>query len=274
MTEASMFEPELAVMRRLAREASTLVMRIYHEGFEVEMKGKNDPVTRADREANDLITAGLAAAFPDAGVMAEESAPSDEERVKISARPRIFFVDPVDGTREFADKNGEFCVMIGFAVDGRAVAGVVAVPAEGRLYWGSRPSGTFVEPLEGGAATPLAATPVSDRLRAVVSRSHPSSRTRAILDRIGVAETVPCGSVGLKVVRVLEGRADLYVHPSRGAKLWDSCAPEALLAGVGSVLTDSAGKPIDYSGPLGLEDGLIAASPALLTRVVDAVAAG
>lgn len=266
-------EKELALLVALAREASKVVMQVYATDFTVEMKGHDDPVTRADKEANHLICERLAAAFPEHGILAEESAPStDEERARIAAKHRVFFVDPVDGTREFADKNGEFCVMIGLAEEGCAVAGIVAVPVENKLLWGSVHDGTWIEPLDGsGPATRLDIAGRTERVRAVVSRSHPAPRTTAILQHVGVTETIPCGSVGLKAARVVEGRAELYVHASRGASLWDACAPEALVRGAGGIMTTLAGTDIDYRAELKIKEGLLATRLPLISRVLEAI---
>lgn len=265
---------ELEVMAAAAREASILVMEIYATDFSVEMKGVNDPVTRADREANTLICERLAAAFPEHGIVAEESAPkTPEELLSLVSRERVFYVDPVDGTREFADKNGQFCVMIGLAIDGQAAAGAVAIPVENKLLIGSIAGGAFLESLA-GAPNPKRLHIEQDpptKIRAVVSRSHPSARTKAVLEHVGVTETIPCGSVGLKAARVIEGVAELYVHPSRGASLWDACGPEALIRGAGGVMTALSGRAIDYRGQLSITDGLIATTPALLPKILEAL---
>lgn len=268
--------PELELMCALARQASELVMRIYATDFAVEMKGVDDPVTRADREANTLICDALAAAFPQHGIVAEESAPATpEELADMQARPRTFFVDPVDGTREFASKNGEFCVMIGLAEGGRALAGVIAVPVEHKLLVGVVGEGAWREPLEGEARPrePLRIGALAEptEVLAVVSRSHRSERTRRLLDLLGVSRTVPCGSVGVKAARVVEGAADLYVHPSTGAKLWDACAPDAILRAAGGELGDLSGAPIDYRGELMVSRGLLATNPALFAKVLEVV---
>lgn len=268
--------PELELMRALAREASELVMRIYATDFAVEMKGEDDPVTRADREANTLICDALAAAFPDHGIVAEESAPAtDGELAAMQAKPRTFYVDPVDGTREFASKNGEFCVMIGLAEAGRALAGVIAVPVEGKLLVGVVGEGAWREALggDGEDREPLHIGELTDpaEVLAVVSRSHRSERTRKLLDQLGVTRTMPCGSVGVKAARVVEGAADLYVHPSTGAKLWDACAPDAILRAAGGELGDLAGAPIDYRGELMVSRGLLATNPALFAKVLEVV---
>jgi 3'(2'), 5'-bisphosphate nucleotidase len=263
---------ELDAMLDLARRAAALVLRIQAEGFEVEMKARNDPVTRADKEANTLLCDGLSGAFPGHGIVAEESVPPDAESLaRVLAQERVFFVDPVDGTREFADGRPDWCVMIGLAVGGRAAAGVVAVPSEGKLFWGGG-GDAFAEDAS-GLVRPLALRPSAspDALRAVVSRSHASPETKAVLDRLGVRHVTPCGSVGVKAARVIEGAADLYVHVSEGAKLWDACAPDAILRAAGGELVDLTGSPIDYRGALRVPGGLIATNTALVPRVLEAL---
>ncbi len=264
---------DIAFLRELAREASALVMRVYATEFTVDHKGEDDPVTRADREANTLICERLAKRFPRAAICAEESPPTTEQdRKRLRKAELSFFVDPVDGTREFVSKNGEFCVMIGACRGGVPTLGVIAVPVENKLFWAEVGGGAHLEPLDGtGTPSPLRLlAPARGTLRAVVSRSHPSPRTRGILDELGVTHEVPCGSVGVKAARLLEGAADVYVHPSYGAKLWDACAPEAIVLAAGGVMTTIEGKDIDYRGELELEGGLIATSRELFDAVLSA----
>ncbi len=272
MTAGATLE-EIATMRRLAEEAGRLVLEIREAGFVVEEKGKNDPVTRADREANALICGALAAEFPGHGVLGEESVPTDPEALRaLLGRERVFFVDPIDGTREFTQGRPDFCVMVGLAVEGRAAAGVVAIPLEGKVLWGSVGEGAWIDD---GSPRRIALRDLTDprRARAVASRSHASPATSRVLDALGVAEILPCGSVGVKAARVIEGAAEIYVHVSRGAKLWDVCAPEAILRAAGGEFTALSGSPIDYRGEIALERGLIAAVPGLFPRVLEAVRA-
>jgi 3'(2'), 5'-bisphosphate nucleotidase len=268
---------ETRILLDIAREASRRVMEIYATEFTVELKGPEDPVTRADREANEIICSALAREFPDASVVAEETAPDAHELARLLERERVFFVDPVDGTREFADKNGEFAVMIGLAVKGRAALGVVTVPAAGYVMFGRVGAGAFLSrtldvsdttPLE-----PLRVTALADSksARAVVSRSHRSAKLVPILERLGVTSEVPIGSVGLKVARVVQAIADLYVHPSKGAKKWDACGPSAILEAAGGRFTDCTGAPIDFAAPeLELSNGIVATNGALHDAVIAA----
>lgn len=259
MSEAPL-DDEIATLVPILRRAAEIVLAVYQTAFTVELKGPNDPVTRADREANAYLVAAIAAAFPGDGIVAEESVPRDPEELRRAlAHPRVFFVDPVDGTKEFAARNGEFVVMVGLAVDGRAELGALAVPITGELYVGRR--GAFAERIDAdGNRTPLRVSDVADvhQAQATISRSHPSARVGRVLERAGVKRVIPCGSAGLKVARVARAESDVYVHPTRGGQLWDTCGPEAVLAGAGGRLTDARGLPIDYRGQLSLDRGILA----------------
>ncbi|HHH28725.1 MAG TPA: 3'(2'),5'-bisphosphate nucleotidase CysQ, partial [Polyangiaceae bacterium] len=232
-------DDELEALVAIARRAAVRVAEIYEEhcqrGVEVELKGPGDPVTVADREANDIICEALADAFPDSGVIAEESAPEDAATLAaIAARPRVFFVDPLDGTREFVDQNGEFAVMIGLAVGGRAEAGVIAMPVDGRVVAGRREVGVFVQE-PAGSRRALQVTPTSrfDDATMVVSRSHRPPLIEPLRRRLGIGKLQPCGSVGVKIARIVLGDADLYVHAGPGMKHWDTCGPQAILEAAG-----------------------------------------
>jgi 3'(2'), 5'-bisphosphate nucleotidase len=270
-------DPVLEAMIDVAREAAAEIASFYrrHErsGIAVDEKAPGDPVTEADRAANDRICRALAARFPDAGIIAEESVPPDRDEIRdVLSRPRVFFVDPLDGTREFVDRNPEFATMIGLAEDGRAVAGVVATPLDGMVYAGSATSGAFAD--GGGARRPLAVSHAQRfaEARMLVSRSHPPSMVLHLRRRLGVSELVPCGSAGLKVVRVASGAADFYAHDGPGMKHWDTCGPEALLVAAGGRLSDLDGGRVDYrSEELDLRRGLLASNGVLHPGVLSAV---
>ncbi len=229
------------VATELAREASEVLLQVYREGFAVEYKSPGDPVTAADRAANALIVAGLEKAFPGVPIVAEESAPS--AYAGFEKAPAAFFVDPLDGTREFVAKNGEFTVMIGLAEAGRATVGVVGWPTEGRIFTGIVGGGCHDE-----KGRPLHVTATTDPgdARCLVSRSRGSAAFLADLEVIGAKELIPYGSAGLKAARVAAGDFDLYVHPRTVGYRWDVCASEALVRAAGGEATDTRGRPIDY----------------------------
>ena len=262
-------EKELDFACRVAGEAASVVLDHYSRDVAVRWKGRNDPVTDADEASTQCILKRLAQDFPDDAVLIEER--EDDRRRLASARTWI--VDPLDGTKEFLARNGEFSVMVGLAVDGRPVLGAVAVPAEGILYAGVEGEGAFMQDGQ-GRRNPIARSvgvePSSARL--IVSRSHRSAKIDAVKQRLGIVKEIACGSVGLKMIKVVSGEADLYVHFGRGAKLWDTCAPEAVARAAGVSFSDIGGRAIDYlSEKVMLERGIVVAPGDLHTRVVKAL---
>jgi 3'(2'), 5'-bisphosphate nucleotidase len=252
-----------------ASAAAEIVMRVYaEEDVGAELKGPNDPVTRADREANALLLDRLSRALPGVPIIAEESDPSTFRGFE-SSRSALF-VDPVDGTREFIAKNGEFAVMIGFAEEGCATVGVVLCPALDKTYVGIVGSGAFLVDATGGrTALHVHADGDLSKARVAVSRFHRSKSVDAKLATLGAKELVPIGSAGLKAVRVASGEVDLYAHPSRGnVKLWDACAPDAIVRAAGGVLTDASGRPFDYRGPVAQGEGTVAGNAAMHAEAV------
>lgn len=268
-------DPELDEVIRIAREAAEVVRGVYATELTVEEKGIHDPVTRADREADALIGALLVSAFPGEAIISEESVPESlEEVARRVSEPRVWFVDPLDGTREFTQRIPEYAVMIGLAVEGRAELGVVVMPATGELVAGRVGGAAFAEDAA-GARRAIHVSAVSDPRQATVvtSRSHRPPLLDPLIEQLGVEKIVPCGSVGVKVARIVLGQADLYVHDGGGAKRWDSCAPEAVLRAAGGRFTDLEGNDVDYaSAVLLLESGIIAGNEAMHDAALAAVA--
>lgn len=263
-----MLERELETALELAREAGAILREVYAGGFEVGFKSASEPVTEADRRANAFLVAGLRRAFPDDGVVAEESADHGDAHERL----RCWYVDPLDGTKEFIARNGEFAVMIGLAIAGRAKLGAVYQPEGDKLYGGVVGGGAFLE--RAGTRTPLRVSEIADlaQMRLVVSRSHRAKHTDELVRRLGVASETPSGSVGVKVGHIVERNADLYVHLSGHASLWDSCGPEAVLTAAGGRLTDLFGDDIRYGGrELLNRRGLLACNALAFDRVLPVV---
>jgi 3'(2'), 5'-bisphosphate nucleotidase len=238
----------LDALLAVARSAAEVILEVYHRPLDVELKQAREPVTAADRRANALICAALAARFPGVPIVAEESDP-DTFRDFRSA-PRVLFVDPLDGTREFIARNGEFAVMIGLLDGARAVAGVVHAPVTGTSWVGA--PGTGAWRIEGGGSwVPVRVSAEDDlgRARLVASRSHRSASLRRALAALGGASVRALGSAGLKGAEVAQGTADAYVDTGAGTKRWDACAIDALVTAAGGRVTDTRGAPIDYRGP-------------------------
>jgi 3'(2'), 5'-bisphosphate nucleotidase len=235
--------PRLETLVRIARAAGTVVMRHYEAGCDTRVKADRSPVTDADEEAEKLILAELAAAFPGVPVVAEEEAAAGRI-AKVGTR--FFLVDPVDGTKEFVKRGGEFTVNIGEIVDGQPVSGVVLAPAIGRLFVGAVGEGAFE--LSGDTARAIAArAPAADGLVAVSSRSHPDASTGELLRTLPIKGHTHAGS-SLKFCLVAAGEADIY--PRAGQTMeWDTAAGDAVLRAAGGTVTNWDGTPLLYGKP-------------------------
>ncbi len=231
----------------VAREAAQLVMRVYAKPFDVEYKVKDDPVTRADREANDLACDRLARAFPGVPIVAEESDP--RTYAGFGRADAAWFVDPLDGTREFVARNGEFVVMIGLAERGRATVGAIVVPEWNRAFLGVVGEGAW-EVAADGSRTPIHVSTRDSMIGAsfVVSRSRAPERVKALAASMGAREAVARGSSGLKGVLVATGVHDVYLQPGNAGMRWDACATEALVCAAGGDCTQEDATRFDYGG--------------------------
>ena len=255
----------------IGREAAAGIARIYAGAFAVEYKGKDDPVTRADREANTLICAELARAYPGVPIVAEESDPASY--AGFSQAPCAWFVDPLDGTRDFVARNGEFAVMIGLAEAGRAVLGVLVLPALRRSLVGAEGVGAF-EVAAGGARVGdprerAHGAPRRARPRVAIAAVVPEEEAK--LAELGLVPE-PCGSAGVKGARVACGEADLYAQVGNAGKLWDSCAPEAIVRAAGRRLADGLRRALRVraSRSSTIMRGVVAGNGALVAQIVAA----
>lgn len=249
---------------RLACDAAAEVKRIYAGQFDVETKADGSPVTDADKAANEIILKGLAEHFPEDNVLSEE-APFDTSR---ALGRRVWYIDPLDGTKDFVGQTGDFAVMVGLALGGRPAIGVVVAPALERMWVGVTGRGAFEE--RGGQRRPLQLSDTREGpLRILCSRKHRPPQIEQIADTLGPATLHPRGSVGVKISLIASGEADLYLHPSPGTHLWDCCAPEAIMRAAGGVFSRPDGGEILYD-PMSTAnpDGLLAAGPADHARAV------
>ncbi len=262
---------ELEVAIEAALAAGREISRIYREGFDVRQKGDEGPVTTADLRADALIERILRAAFPEDAQLSEER-PDDLARLEHS---RLWLVDPLDGTQQFVDRIGEFAVMIGLAVEGRSVLGVVHMPEEGLTLGAAEGAGAFViepsgrrrrlslEPWHGGAGRPALA----------VSRSHFGHRTQRVLSSLGSNRVLRSGSVGRKACLVALGQADAYFSLGRRSSHWDACAPEIIVREAGGVFIQADGRPFRYNlEHVRNREGIVASRRGLEPLIVEAAA--
>uniref|UniRef100_UPI0035A9AB63 3'(2'),5'-bisphosphate nucleotidase CysQ n=1 Tax=Ancylobacter mangrovi TaxID=2972472 RepID=UPI0035A9AB63 len=228
----------------LALEAGRVILGVYATDFAVETKADSSPVTAADQRAEAVILAGLKTLAPDIPVIAEEECAAG----RMPATGRTFFlVDPLDGTKEFLARNGEFTVNIALIEDGAPVAGVVYAPALGVLYAGG-PEGAFKARVVDGLLAEEARIDVRDAppaLKAVGSRSHGSQETVAWLARFPQVSFVSAGS-SLKFCLLAEGAADIYPRFGRTME-WDTAAGDAVLRAAGGLVTTCDGRPLTYN---------------------------
>lgn len=264
------FARDLEVARAVGLEAAALVRRYKGSEVVVDRKTGDEPVTEADRAASELIVRRLRAAFPDDAILSEEL-PDDGAR---RTWPRVWMIDPIDGTKDFIRGETGFACMIGLCVDARPKLGVVAQPSTGRTYCGIAGGDAWVEEAD-GSRRPLCVSAVSGPpgIRLVSSKSHRSDRTRTFCQALGITDEINVGGVGLKVGLVAEGTRDLYIYPGQHTKLWDTCGPEAILLAAGGTLTDVRGQRLVYDGPLlGNPRGVLATNGILHRLVLDTLA--
>lgn len=230
----------------LARRAGDLVVAIRNEGFVVDYKLGEEPVTRADREASGLVVGGLSAAFPSDVVISEEL---EVDPARTTAE-RVWYVDPIDGTRDFIRGDDGFAVMIGLCIGGVPALGVVHQPTRQRTYYAiAGGPALLVEPgLDEGAPRRLTVSTTSDpaQSRLAASASHRSKDIDRVKSELGIRDELNVGSVGLKLCLIAAGSRDLYVNPAAKTKAWDTCAPEVILNAAGGKLSDLFGAAVDY----------------------------
>ena len=227
----------------IAQDAASAILGIYDSDFAVQHKDDDSPLTAADLAAHRCIVDGLARLTPDIPVLSEENA----HEVPTAMRhgwPRLWVVDPLDGTREFVKRNGEFTVNIALVEDGVAVFGIVQAPVTGALWHGGTRLGAFRR--DGEREVELRVRqPAVAPLRVAASRSHRDGRTEAFLSRMGEVETIGLGS-SLKFCRIADGLLDVYPRFGPTSE-WDTAAAQCVLEEAGGAVLRLDGRPLDYN---------------------------
>lgn len=227
------FDRLVPVIRRLALQAGDRIMQVYNgPDFAVKSKSDASPVTEADEAADEIISAGLRAAFPDVVLITEEQAASHALTAST-----FLIVDPLDGTKEFVQRRGDFTVNIAYVEDGVPLRGVVYAPAQDRLFY-TLPDGTTVEEIGAfdkdvvGALKPIGVSaPDNGALMVVASKSHRDAATDDYIGKYAVKDMKSAGS-SLKFCLVATGEADIYPRLGRTME-WDTAAGDAVLRGAG-----------------------------------------
>jgi 3'(2'),5'-bisphosphate nucleotidase len=242
-----------AGLAEIAIAAGPAVMEVYGSGGSVSSKSDGSPVTLADERAEAIICYRLAHFLPDTRVVAEEMTAHGRQ---IAIADRFLLVDPLDGTKEFISRNGEFTINVALIESGRPTVGAVYAPVLNRLWFGGERAFVCDVPLGAELPDPSAwrliqARAAPDKLVVLASRSHSNVETEAFLARLPVAERRAAGS-SLKFCLVAEGLADVY--PRFGPTMeWDTAAGDAILRAAGGVVLDPSGPPLAYGK---ISDGL------------------
>jgi 3'(2'), 5'-bisphosphate nucleotidase len=248
----------LKELKEIARDAGRQILSHYHDDIRVDLKADDSPLTAADRASHETIVSHLRAAFPGVPVISEEGyLPSAEERAELE---RFWLVDPLDGTKEFIKRNGEFTVNIALIENGKPVQGVVYIPVQDRMYSAAVGCGAWVEQGDGEPRQINAKADFDDkeRLAVSVSRSHPSGALAEFLKGFTNIDQRPLGS-SLKFCLIAEGEVDFY--PRFGPLMeWDTAAAHIVAAEAGAIITDLEGNPLRYNKPIMKHGNLLVAA--------------
>jgi 3'(2'), 5'-bisphosphate nucleotidase len=261
--------PDAGFVIGIALSAAEKIMEIYKRDFSVEFKDGDEPVTIADKEADLIITTNLRRRFPHDRIFSEENGLD----VPDNANERTWYIDPIDGTREFIKKNGEFAIQIGLADGENLEFGLVYQPVGQNLYIASPGEGCWW--LAPGQEWRRLQVPESmtDEVVLVISRSKPSRVGQKIHDAIGGTGVISHGGVGLKLMAIARGSGHYYINCSNATKAWDMAGPEMLFIEAGGVVTQFDGSRFSYD-PANYrhEKGLLAAgTPELHAKILSVI---
>ncbi len=246
---------KMPALLELANRAGAQIMAVYHAetALKIELKEDNSPVTVADIRANDVLMSGLASLFPDIPVVSEEVRTTLAHRDPVAP---FWLIDPLDGTREFINRTGQFTVNLALVIDGYPVAGVITTPAVNEAFWAIDTVGAFEQ--RDGVDHPMhaAAYPQAGLVRVLASQSHMSGPTREWIDSLGEHELQQAGS-SLKFCRLAQGRADVY--PRLGPTCeWDTAAGQAILEVAGGAVFRLDGSRLSYGTQTELNPSFVA----------------
>jgi len=245
------YSEEAAVAQYAAKEAGSIIMRLFKGKYDIHEKSKNNPVTSADLGANRKIREIVLGRFPEDGWLSEEDKDSSG-RLNVS---RVWVIDPIDGTKEFIEGVPQFAVSIGFVVDGRPKVAVVFNPAEDRFYEASAGQGAYLNNQR------IHVTPCDniDGARLLVSRSEPQRKFQVFADR---CEIKPVGSIAFRLAKVAGGDGDATLT-FRSIREWDICAGVLMVEEAGGKVVDGSGKTLLFNRPDARHHGVIAANEPL-----------
>lgn len=228
---------------QVAYQAGKVIMEVYDAGFHVEEKSDHTPVTEADMAANDIIESSLKELTPHLPILTEETKPTPFTQRQTWSR--YWLIDPLDGTREFIKRNGEFTVNIALIDGNESVMGVVYAPVIGVLYYAAKGQGAYKQESTNEPKPIHVREKCSDKTVVACGRSHPTKEIKTFLGNLGDCEIIRVGSA-LKSCLVAEGKADLYARLGPTSE-WDTAAAQCVVEEAGGVITDTTMKRLCYN---------------------------
>ena len=245
------YSEELETAERAAREAGAIIMAFFGKKYDIQQKSKNNPVTTADLDANRKIQEILLGRYPEDGWLSEES---KDDLVRLKT-PRVWVIDPIDGTREFIEGIPQFAVSIGLVVEGRPVVGVVYNPAQEKFYKAAKGAGATLN----GRPIRVSSRENVPGAALVISRSEPRKRFQPFEE---VCSAQQVGSIAFRLALVAEGAGDAMLT-FRALREWDVCGGIAIVEGAGGIVIDGQGDNIMFNRPDSLCRGMVASNPTL-----------
>lgn len=220
---------EINIAKNLAISAGGAILSIYTDAFDIEYKEDKSPITLADKKANNIIVKGLKEQFPNHAILSEES---EDDKSRLN-NDWCWIVDPLDGTKEFVKKNGEFTVNIALTYKHEVVLGVIYLPVTGELYYGSKNDGAYYE--KDSSVEEIKVSNITKDLRVVMSRSHATDKLKNLLEinRDKIID-VKCAGSSLKGCLIAKGEAEVYYRFSL-TKEWDTAAMQCIVEAAGGI---------------------------------------
>ena len=267
---------EVNIARELARTCGKIALDLQRQGHTalrpIEKSNDEGTVTEADILLNQKIVETIAQAFPNDAILAEESFQTSDRGQK----NRCWFIDPIDGTRDYAQGLPSWAIHIGLADRGRPVFGLVYEPAQYRCSWATKDDAQFWSEVSGEIKAHSPTSPAcSEQWRAITSKNHGDPSVDQALLSVGISSErhLKSGSTGVKLATLAHGEAEIYVHPVNKTKLWDTCAPQVILEAAGGTITDVFGNPLQYDSPsISHPHGLLATSRVTHRSIVESFA--
>ena len=236
---------ELEVACALVKEAGLLALSLQNTDLNVTKKNGDEPVTNADLRCSQLIVDGLHRAFPNDLIVSEESYNINDN----VTQGRVWFVDPIDGTKSFIQGKPGFSSIIGLNIDQKPTIGAVYYPKEDTLFYADNHNAWIQSKTTKPQIIKVSSQQTLSEIRIVSSSSHDRGFSRKLQTHLGTDQHTTIGSIGLKVALIAQGIQELYINPTSRAKTWDVCGSEAIITAAGGMITGLDGSPMCYDSP-------------------------